>query len=455
MIGWEYPPRITGGLGIACRGIARSLARRGHQVDFLLPRCEGGEMGDEGVRVFGPEPVLFTVEELREYTLHLQRFQAGSTPSPYESAAVRPADAGGAETAVVAESIPVLSPEGLSAEYADGFLRGGYGDHIYKEIHAFARLAGLLVQKKPYDVIHAHDWMTFPAARAAAAASGLPLVCHVHATEFDRSGEHVNQYIYDLERETLQACDQIITVSNYTRQILIERYGIPAGKITPVHNAVEFELPQPASSAASSQAEAGPEAAGPAPRERIVLFLGRITFQKGPDYFVRAARRVVERLGGRGVRFVMAGTGDMYARMIELAADLGVGRYFHYTGFLDREQVRRIYEMSDLYVMPSVSEPFGISPLEAMVHGVPVIVSKQSGVSEVIANCIKVDFWDVEALADAIVQVLEGGQDRDRLQAGAREEVRSITWATAATRIEAVYRHLVPKYSLQIVQETP
>lgn len=454
MIGWEYPPHITGGLAIACRGIARSLAARGHRVDFLVPRHAAGSQDDHGVRVFAPEATLFTVRELEEYAEQWRRFQAGVTPSPYSSENVR---AGEDYETIESDSRGVLR----TIERRSGpLLKGGYGDHTYQEIHGFAQLAALLVQKEEYDLIHAHDWMTFPAAIEASRVSGLPTVAHIHATEFDRSGEQVNQYIYDLERHALHAATRVITVSNYTKQILTDRYAVPFEKVTPVHNAVEFELPARVITAPEESASDAPDAAqstsadtadspaaaeggGPPARDRIVLFLGRITFQKGPDYFVRAARKVVERLQGQRVRFVMVGAGDMYARMIELAADLGIGKYFHYTGFLNREQVQRIYSMSDLYVMPSVSEPFGISPLEAMVHGVPVIVSKQSGVSEIISNCIKVDFWDVDAIAESIVRVLEDGRDRARLQENGRAEVRRITWSGAAARIEQVYNEIV------------
>ncbi|MCR9142941.1 MAG: glycosyltransferase family 4 protein [bacterium] len=460
MIGWEYPPRITGGLAIACRGIARSLSALGHRVEFLIPRLPENSLDDQGVRVFAPEPEFFTETELTLYAEQWRRFQSGITPSPYESDLVGPAShrAGDATHPVASSGTRLHGLERSVTKLAAPLLEGGYGDHIYREIHAFAQLATLLAAKGDYDIIHAHDWMTFPAALSAAHATGLPVVCHIHATEFDRSGERVNQYIYDLERHALLACHHIITVSNYTRKILIDRYGAPPEKITAVHNAVEFELPERPQSEGEKisraprglKVEAGkaieakdpPEKAND-PRDRIVLFLGRITFQKGPDYFVRAARKVVEQLNGSRVRFVMVGAGDMYARMIELAADLGIGKYFHYTGFLNREQVQRIYAMSDLYVMPSVSEPFGISPLEAMVHGVPVIVSKQSGVSEVISNCIKVDFWNVDAIADAIVRVLEDGQDRARLQENGRAEVSQITWSAAADRITDVYESLL------------
>ncbi len=446
MIGWEYPPRITGGLGIACRGLARAVAARGHSVDFLLPSAAAAEYVEDGVRIFSPRRALFTADEVKSYYTAIEHFaESGVTVRPYETSLTHQSHA-----AVLQHEEQAVHTRTEIDDGGSPFLRGGYGDHLYEEIHHFAALAGLLIRKGEYDVVHAHDWMTFPAALAASRAANVPLVCHIHATEFDRSGEHVNQYIYDLERTALHACDRVITVSNYTKHILIERYGVAPEKIAAIHNAVEFSLPPKLTAAAPVPAYPGPGSTVPDDThvddrpilEHIVLFLGRITFQKGPDYFVRAARRVVERLGGRGVRFVMVGAGDMYARMIELAADLGVGKYFHYTGFLDHDQVQRIYAMSDLYVMPSVSEPFGISPLEAMVHGVPVIVSKQSGVSEIISNCIKVDFWDVEAIADAIVGVLQDSRGRVQLRANCKAEVRNITWSTAAEKIEAVYDQL-------------
>ncbi|MBI3395416.1 MAG: glycosyltransferase family 4 protein, partial [Spirochaetia bacterium] len=251
---------------------------------------------------------------------------------------------------------------------------------------------------------------------------------HVHATEFDRSGENVNAYIYDLERQAFHKATAVVTVSNYTRSILIERYGVDPSKITAVHNAIDFEIPEEVF-----------EVRKPV-QEKIVLFLGRITFQKGPDYFVRAAKIVVEH--APNVRFVMVGTGDMYRRMIELAADLGIGKYFHYTGFLDRDQVRQMYAMSDLYVMPSVSEPFGISPLEAMMHGVPVIVSRQSGVSEVVANCIKVDFWNVEELAEKMIAVLTDAALSRTLSESGRSEASRLTWEDTARKLEIVYYQL-------------
>ncbi|MCB1319642.1 MAG: glycosyltransferase family 4 protein [Leptospiraceae bacterium] len=419
MIGWEYPPEITGGLAIACRGLARALAARGHNVHFLIPRLSGGAFEDQGVRVFSPANFTYTdveKEEIGEWweaaPMTEQASAYASIPEDQRSAASLREEAREIHGMIAAQ------------------LRGGYGDHIYQEVEHFASYARVIARRGNYDMIHAHDWMAYPAGIRARLEINRPLVCHVHATEFDRSGDHVNQFIYDMERYAFHFCDRIVTVSNYTKNTLVHRYAVDSAKVDPVHNAVEFELPDDLRHRRKIVQERPI-------KDKIVLFLGRITFQKGPDYFVRAARKVIDQV--KNVRFVMVGTGDMYPRMIEMAADLGVGKYFHYTGFLNREEVRRIYAMSDLYVMPSVSEPFGISPLEAMLHGVPVIVSRQSGVSEVISNCIKVDFWDVDEITRSIVEVLTRDELSSDLTNGAESEVRQITWSQSAARMETVY----------------
>lgn len=428
MIGWEYPPQITGGLAVACEGIAASVGRRGNSVRFMVPRLHGNEPSHRNVELVdaGSRTDLYTDEELRVlHELAVRDNNSRQVFSAYGSSEFKDF------------SFQTTS----STEHADHLrraysrelplLRGGYGDWMYQEIERYARACYFVASRYPLDLIHAHDWMTYPAALAAHVATGKPLFVHVHATEFDRSGDNVNQYVYDLERHTFHRATGVLTVSNYTKNILIERYGVPAAKIFPVHNAVDFQFPS------------GILQRNKKIRDHIVLFLGRITFQKGPDYFVRAARLVLEQM--QNVRFVMAGTGDMYSRMIEFAADLGIGKYFHYTGFLGRDQVKRLYAMSDLYVMPSVSEPFGISPLEAMMHGVPAIVSKQSGVSEVVQNCVKVDFWNVDELADSILRVLKDQELKMNLQEEGHREVRAISWDSTAEKLEQIYGQVLGK----------
>jgi len=245
---------------------------------------------------------------------------------------------------------------------------------MYEEVHRYADVVAELASKENFDVIHAHDWMTYPAGIAVAQLSGRPLIVHVHSTEFDRSGENVNQMIYDIERAGMHAADKVITVSNFTRNIIIDRYGVSPQKIEVVYNGIE----------SNGNGDRQYSEIGIKKGERIVLFLGRITMQKGPEYFLLAAKKVLEAM--EDVRFVMAGSGDMMHRAVEMAAGLGIGGKVMFTGFLRGEQVRKIYKMADLFVMPSVSEPFGLVPLEALENDVPVIISKQSGVAEVLTH---------------------------------------------------------------------
>jgi len=418
-IGWEYPPNITGGLGIACQGLARALARRGNGILFMVPRLSGQEKQEQGIELFDVKSRLnlLSPEELEELSLH-SLTQKAPPFSAYSS------------SGVVSSLIAPEAVDGL--EELDGpILRGGYGHTIYEEVHKYAAFAAYICKRMQFDIIHTHDWMTFPAGLRVQAITGKPHVCHVHATEFDRSGENVNQYVYDLEREAFHRATAVVTVSNYTRNILIDRYGVSPDKIFAVHNAVEFEVPEHI---------LGKDRPRRGIDEKLVLFLGRMTFQKGPDYFVRAAKHVIEKM--QNVRFIMVGSGDMFHRMIEMAADMGIGKFFHYTGFLNREQVQHIYSISDLYVMPSVSEPFGISPLEAMSHGVPVIVSKQSGVSEIIHNAIKVDFWDVNELANQITRLLSDEDLLNSLRKNGTYEVKNITWEDSARKMEAIFNGL-------------
>ena len=293
----------------------------------------------------------------------------------------------------------------------------------------YGRAAGAVARRFSFDVIHAHDWMTVPAALLARRISGKPLVLHIHSLEYDRSGENVNAEILEIEKEGLQQADRLIAVSHRTEKIIVERYGISPEKISVVYNAVS-----------RSEAERiyHTERTG---KQKMVLFLGRITFQKGPDYFVEAAARVLKVLPD--VTFVMAGAGNMMEQMIERVGELGIGEHFHFTGFLQGEEIERIFSLSDLYVMPSVSEPFGISPLEAMLYDVPVIISRQSGVAEILKHALKVDFWDIQEIAAKIIAVLKYPTLAGVMAEKAREELRKIRWETAAERIVEIYREAV------------
>ncbi|MBC8378682.1 MAG: glycosyltransferase family 4 protein [Planctomycetes bacterium] len=314
-----------------------------------------------------------------------------------------------------------------------GQLVGGvdYSGDMYAEVHRYAAIAAELAENERFDVVHAHDWMTYPAGIAVAAISGKPLVVHVHSTEFDRSGENVNQMIYDIEKRGMHAATKIIAVSYLTRNIIMSRYGILGEKVEVVYNGVEQN--------GNNRMAIGK--VGIRSDEKIVLFLGRITMQKGPEYFLMAARKVLEEVDN--VKFVMAGTGDMMHRVIEMAAQMGIGHKVLFTGFLHGEDVQKVYQMADMYVMPSVSEPFGIAPLEALNYDVPVLISKQSGVAEVLTHVLKVDFWDVNEMANKIIAVLKYPPLQLTLREHGNFEVRRLRWSGAAEKCLRIYQEIM------------
>ena len=426
MFGWEFPPHIAGGLGTACYGMTRGLARNGVEVIFVMPRAYGDEdqrfarvVNASDVETIGTRDHEFSEELLEKVSfIHID-----------------------------SNMLPYISPEEYAA-YHDEFVRSGrthewtdvwkqrytfsgkYGANLMEEVARYAMVAAQVAKdlEGQFDVIHAHDWLTYFAGIAAKRVSGKPLVVHMHATEFDRSGENINRRVYAIEKAGMQAADRVIAVSELTRRIVIGKYGIPADKVVTVHNAVRF----------GESEEAAPERAV---KDKVVTFLGRITYQKGPDYFVEAAAKVLQRVSD--VRFVMAGSGDLMNHVVRRVAQLGIADRFHFTGFLKGGEVQRMFRLSDVYVMPSVSEPFGISPLEAMRSGVPVIISRQSGVAEVLDYAIKVNYWDVDALADAIYGLLTYPALGRMFASKGLEEVTGLKWTNAAAKIKTVYETVV------------
>jgi glycosyltransferase involved in cell wall biosynthesis len=426
MLGWEFPPFISGGLGTACYGLTRSMSKLGLEVIFVLPRSVGMDMRSTHVRMRTPADINQLERQELERELKNVKFRTIESPlRPYANAESYKRE--------VEELIRAKQKRYGSSGLSGGF--GGDSSHhycgdMYTEVHKYAAAAVKLAMQEDFDIIHAHDWMTYPAGIAVAAVTGRPLVIHVHSTEFDRSGEHVNQMIYDIERAGMHAADKVIAVSFMTRNIIIGRYGVTGDKVEVVYNGVErgcngFNI----------------GTTGIKKDEKIVLFLGRITMQKGPEYFLGAAKKVLEVMDD--VKFVMVGSGDMMRRTIELAASLGIGSKVLFTGFLRGEDVRKVYEMADLYVMPSVSEPFGIAPLEALNHDVPVLISKQSGVSEVLTHVLKADFWDVNEIANKIVAVLKYPPLQMTLREQGNFEVRKLKWEDAAERCRQIYNQLL------------
>ncbi|MDR0582712.1 MAG: glycosyltransferase family 4 protein [Prevotellaceae bacterium] len=423
MFGWEFPPHISGGLGTACYGLTKGLAKQNVDVLFVMPRASGDE-DQSAVRIVNASAVEmgFGISGFEEFWKRIDFVEIGSNLIPYLS----PEEYEKAVTGAVK-----TGERSMHISYRNKYtFSGKYGSNLLEEVAHYALAGASVAAQNTFDVIHAHDWLTYPAGIAAKKTSGKPLVIHVHATEFDRSGENINRLVYDIERMGMMAADSVITVSHLTRNIVISKYGIAPEKVITVHNAVEFD----SYSAVNERRGVS---------EKVVTFLGRVTFQKGPEYFIEAAAKVLKSF--RNVRFVMAGSGDMLHRSIRRVAKLGIATHFHFTGFLQGVDVQRMFAHSDVYVMPSVSEPFGISPLEAMRSEVPTIISKQSGVAEVLKYAIKVDFWDVNALADAIYGLLAyPALSKMAIRCGL-DEVNALKWDNAAQKVKNVYDSVIPK----------
>ena len=472
MLGWEFPPFIAGGLGTACYGLTKALDRLGHEITFVLPkavdrshashvRLQSPEVAQEQVRetVTRVSKPGMPREEIIKRIRQLQQDYPVYEPEGFDHTLIQPVPAAfrnpygpqaaltdveierilleevGTATHTVEQEELVARLTGTTVEevrheQTPGFLGlarahgNDYGGDLMGDIQRYAELCLALNRRQRYDVVHAHDWMTFPAGMAVSSRTGTPMVVHVHSTEFDRSGENVNQQVYDIERRGMHAAMRVVCVSYWTRNIVIHRYGVDPEKIRVVWNGIERNGQSPLANHIQSD-------------DRIVLFLGRITMQKGPEYFIAAAKRVLEKIDN--VKFIVAGSGDMATRMIELAAEMGIGHKVLFTGFLRGGDVARVFRMADCYVMPSVSEPFGIAPLEAMSHDVPVIISKQSGVSEVLTHVLKVDFWDVDEMANKIIAVLRHPPLGQTLRQHGTMDLHNLTWEGAAKKCTQVY----------------
>ncbi|HLP82796.1 MAG TPA: glycosyltransferase [Phycisphaerales bacterium] len=476
MLGWEFPPFIAGGLGIACYGLTKALDKQGHSVIFVLPKPVDRSKSSH-VKMLSPMSVAGVAAQgglpLRDLAAlsgtggtGLYQFQhavfhgvPASFSNPYPGNATQRTQGVGATK----EKLPAMDSDGAldidpaligavdsagepltpqpqpAQQLKSGTERGfigsgggagvGYGNDLVGDAERYARLCVALTRREDFDIIHAHDWLTFPAAIAVAKVTGKPLIVQIHSTEFDRSGSNVNQRVYDIERAGMHAADKVVCVSQLTANICERRYGVPANKLGVVYNGLDKDAHQPAQGAHIET------------DDKIVLFLGRITMQKGPEYFIAAAKRVLEKVPD--AKFVLAGSGDMALRMIDLAASMGIGGKVLFTGFLRGGDIERVFKMADCYVMPSVSEPFGIAALEAISHDVPVILSKTSGASEVLQHVLKVDFWDIDEMANKIVSVLRHPSLSQTLRDHGRMELHRLTWDQAATNCVKVYEGVI------------
>ena len=425
MFGWEFPPHIAGGLGTACYGIVKGLAYNGVETMFVMPSASGDEDKSAADIINASDvPVEITdTMNVDDFLDKVQFVHIGTNMVPYLDPE---------EFHTLVEEDRRRQVRDFTVNYGHTYkFSGKYGSNLMEEVARYAMVGGTIAMthKDEFDVIHAHDWLTYMAGIAAKRLSGKPLVVHVHATSFDRSSDNnIDTRVYEIEKRGMEAADKVITVSDLTRNIVITKYGIDPAKVVTVHNAVDF------SGRSEIKVEKGV-------KDKVVTFLGRITFQKGPEYFIEAAAKVLKRCNN--VRFVMAGSGDMMNRSIRQVARLGISDRFHFTGFLRGTEVQKMFALSDVYVMPSVSEPFGISPLEAMRSGVPSVISRQSGAAEVLKYAFKVDFWDVDAMADEIYALLQYPALSQFASKFGYDEVNTLKWNNAAAKIKRVYESVV------------
>jgi len=426
MFGWEFPPHISGGLGTACYGLTRGLSQIGDvNVLFVVPKAHGDE-DQSNMSLIGANNIPVSVKKLHfsKTEKSINYIEVGSNLIPY----VTDNEYLKLSEKKISETSQHMTINNDEARFN---FSGTYNNNLYDEIYEYSIIAKVIAKNNEFDIIHAHDWLAYPAGIAAKKISGKPLIIHVHSTDFDRSGGKINQRVFDIEKEGMEMADHIITVSNLTRNIIIDKYGIDPKKITTVYNAVE-----PVCKNVKCKLKKGV-------KDKIVTFLGRITIQKGPEYFLEAARLVLKKMDS--VRFVMAGSGDMMNDMVKRAAELKIADKVHFTGFLKGDEVTDMLHMSDVLVMPSVSEPFGIVPLEAMQSNVPVIISYQSGVSEVVKYALKVNFWDTYEMADSIYGLLNYPSIWRLIRREGKEEVDNLLWKNSAKNVREIYLKVLNK----------
>jgi glycogen(starch) synthase len=462
MFGWEFPPHISGGLGTACFGLTQAMGKLGIDVLFVVPKLHGEE-SHEHLQLINASQIPILQKEYVETEATTYEEKSVSTFNKHKAKALADTDVSNVSVVEVPSTLtPYRSAHFKSTtsierwnyqidesdKFAEAIVNsnkrthlkirdkkekrpyefsGTYGPDLFEETARYAAVASEIAKQHSFDAVHAHDWMTFDAGIAAKEISGKPLFVHVHATEFDRSGTHVDPHIFNIEQRGMQYADMIFTVSMRTKRMVVEHYNVPPEKVHVVHNGI---LPK-----SSAERPVLPKLGA-----NVVTFLGRVTYQKGPLYFVEAARLVLMKFPD--THFIIAGSGDLLPQIIERIAELRLSERFHFTGFLKGPHVEKVWSMTDVYVMPSVSEPFGIAPLEAIQGGVPVVVSKQSGVAEVMPHAIKVDFWDISALANSIGSILKYKSLSNTLKKYSKEEIAIISWENVAKKINKYYHEL-------------
>jgi glycogen synthase len=424
-LGWEFPPLVNGGLGIACLGLSRALAK---EVDLTVivpkssPDADFPTFSLRGLNQLRFEEIT-TAESRYRFESFAQIQRIPIFLDPYDSGEIP------IELSVITDQ--KVATEATFSETTrqqlDSFKIGDlYGSDLPSKVIEFSKIAAKIALLEEFDVIHAHDWMTFLAGVEVKKVTGKPLILHVHALQYDRAGATDHGWIYEIEKYGMEQADCVIPVSRYTAEIIASHYHIDTAKIRPVHNGAD-----PVTTFTTKKKFP----------EKLVLFLGRLTSQKGPEFFLETAARVIAQ--NPAVRFVVAGTGEKLRPLIETGAFHGLGDHFHFTGFLDRDKVHDLLSMTDVYCMPSISEPFGLSALEAAQFGIPAVISKQSGVAEVLKGALLADYWDVELMSKHINDLLTDEALRARVVAQAQLDIAASTWDAAAAKVITIYQELV------------
>lgn len=421
MFGWEFPPHISGGLGTACSGITKALsAIKNVEITFVVPKVWGDE-NSENVKLIGAGDIRISRKTIKNPENNkLNYIELQSSLIPY---------LGTNEFYELSSNINNLAKTFIEIAPGEKLnFEGGYNENLFHETKQYAITAGQLALELDFDVIHVHDWMSFEAGIEVKRISGKPLIVHFHSTEFDRNGVNINKEIFAIEQKGIEHADCIITVSNRTRDIILDNYKTSTTKIVTVYNAVSAINYSTKREIKNSD------------DKKTVTFLGRITMQKGPRYFIEAASIAIKKQ--TNLKFIVAGKGNLRDEMIQLTKDLGINDYFEFPGFIEDKDVTALFMRSDVFIMPSVSEPFGIVALEAMQTGLPVVVSKQSGVSEIAKNLVKVDYWKTEMMANMIVDLLNNSTGNAELAKNGQIEVSKIKWETPAKHLFEIYHQL-------------
>lgn len=415
MFGWEYAPLIAGGLGVVCRALTTSLVREYNtEITYVLPRLPEGFRSKINVE---KDKIWFENASLSdEDVMRIIDVESGMS-SPYRG---------------LDDNTFAHLRNWASKKTNEGPI---YGANLLQEVQLYAQAARDIARKANFDLIHSHDWMTAPAAMAAKQETGKPMVMHIHATEYERTLGNPNPHIFATELAGMEAADKIIAVSEATKQRIVANYGVEPEKIVVVHNALE-----------RIESKYGPIAKSVYNDDKIVLFLARLTAMKGAPYLLQAAAKVVKVLPK--TKFLFVGSGELLEELIEQSVELGIGNKVTFTGFLPHDQVDRVYRYADVFVMPSVAEPFGLTPLEAIKNGTPVIISKQSGVSEVLQNVLKVDFWDVDEMANKLIAVLKYGVLAEELTNNSKRDLENLSWSEQSKKIIDVYSEFQENFKL-------